>query len=90
MVHLSLKEGGCLSSLEKPSGLFSLKPPKELSSWGPNWGQRLNSTLGWCKLWVVDTGAESRGKGVVGSPHPKARFVPKGTGLRTRWGMGVG
>lgn len=30
MANLSLKEGGCLSGLEKLSGLFSLKPPKEL------------------------------------------------------------
>lgn len=36
-----------------------------------------------CKLWVADTGAEPKGKGVPGPSHPKARFVPKGTGLKT-------
>lgn len=32
---------------------------------------------------MADTGAEPKEKGVPGAPHPKARFVPRGTELKT-------
>lgn len=49
-----------------------------------------NPTLGRSKLQATDTGAESKGKGAIGSPCLKARLVPKGLGLgkRRQWGRG--
>lgn len=71
-----------------PSGPSALEPPRELPVWEPKGIQRQNPALGRGKLPVADTGAESRGKGVVGPSHPKARFVPKGLGLEKGGGGG--
>lgn len=62
-----------------PRGPFSLEPSRELPSCESQLGFETEPHHG--KLQAV--GAGPKGIGVPGPPHPKARFVPKGTGLKT-------